>query len=222
MLLFCCPTPDERERLRQGQTLPGVRCWTRYEAAAATGCAPVLLVEVGTAPEVGSAASEPAVVVPLSASVCRNLDPYLPLRPVSAAGGVLVRPGAAELEVLLIFRRGVWDLPKGKQDAGETLEACALREVKEELGIPRKSLRLTHRLGITRHAYPERGFYWVKTTWWYRMETTATRFVPQAGEGIEAVAWFPWSTAATRLGYATLREPLAWAQEVEARGGTVD
>lgn len=149
------------------------------------------------------------ITVPVSTPMCRNLDPYFPLRPVSAAGGVLVRPARGEAEVLLIFRRGVWDLPKGKQDDGETLTACALREVREELGIPKKSLRLTRLLGTTVHAYPERGFYVVKTTWWYQMTTTATRFAPQASEGIDAVAWFPRSEAEARLGYATLREPLA-------------
>ncbi|TAE62283.1 MAG: NUDIX domain-containing protein, partial [Bacteroidetes bacterium] len=43
---------------------------------------------------------------------------------LEAAGGVVTNEAG---EVLWIFRRGFWDLPKGKLDAGETLEQCALR-----------------------------------------------------------------------------------------------
>ncbi len=39
------------------------------------------------------------------------------------AGGGLVRNSNGEF--LLIFRRGKWDLPKGKLDTGETIEDCA-------------------------------------------------------------------------------------------------
>ena len=44
-----------------------------------------------------------------------------------AAGGYVVRRKDAGLEVLLIHRRGVWDLPKGKCDDGEKARACARR-----------------------------------------------------------------------------------------------
>ena len=36
---------------------------------------------------------------------------------------------------VFIFRRGKWDLPKGKSDIGETNKQTALREVIEETGI---------------------------------------------------------------------------------------
>ena len=49
------------------------------------------------------------------------------------AGGGLVSNGAQAW--LFMFRRGKWDLPKGKLDAGETLEQCAIREVGEETGL---------------------------------------------------------------------------------------
>ncbi len=44
-------------------------------------------------------------------------------------------------EILMIFRRGKWDLPKGKLDKGESLEACALREVEEETGLKKNKIR---------------------------------------------------------------------------------
>ena len=52
---------------------------------------------------------------------------------VVQAGGGLVKN--KEGDILLIFRRGKWDLPKGKLDDNETLLECALREVKEETGL---------------------------------------------------------------------------------------
>ena len=51
---------------------------------------------------------------------------------IKAGGGLVLNPFG---KVLLIFRRGVWDLPKGKQDPGETLAQTAVREVCEETGL---------------------------------------------------------------------------------------
>jgi 8-oxo-dGTP pyrophosphatase MutT (NUDIX family) len=54
-----------------------------------------------------------------------------------SAGGVVFRRRGSHVEVALISvgseRR--WQLPKGLVDAGETPEAAALREVREEAGV---------------------------------------------------------------------------------------
>jgi 8-oxo-dGTP pyrophosphatase MutT (NUDIX family) len=54
-----------------------------------------------------------------------------------SAGGVAFRPGQPEPEVIIISVRpsGRWQLPKGIIDKGETPEAAALREVREEAGV---------------------------------------------------------------------------------------
>ena len=73
---------------------------------------------------------------------------------ILAAGGVVVRETASHtLEVAVIHRPvvGDWTLPKGKLEAGETLEACALREVSEETGL---DCRLGSFVGTT--AYEDR------------------------------------------------------------------
>jgi 8-oxo-dGTP diphosphatase len=56
---------------------------------------------------------------------------------VRAAGGLVVRDGDREPEVLLVHRPryGDWTFPKGKAMPGETDEACAVREVEEETGL---------------------------------------------------------------------------------------
>lgn len=57
---------------------------------------------------------------------------------VRAAGGVIVRPGRRGASEILVVHRPKyddWTLPKGKCDAGESDEACALREVEEETGL---------------------------------------------------------------------------------------
>lgn len=53
-----------------------------------------------------------------------------------SAGGVVYRFRNGSLQVLMIEDRyGKWTLPKGKQEAGETVEETALREIREETGI---------------------------------------------------------------------------------------
>ncbi len=147
-------------------------------------------------------------------SAVLNVDPdgdYWKPVPVQAGGGYVVRRRDGVVELLLIFRRGAWDLPKGKLDPGESLEQCAHREVSEEVGIKKKKLAVTADLGETVHGYvwASRHVYGVKTTRWYAMTTTASTFKPEKREGIEAVDWVPWDQASDRLGFVTLREHLA-------------
>ncbi len=51
---------------------------------------------------------------------------------IQAAGGLVKNE---QNEILFIFRRGKWDLPKGKNDGDEIPRECAVREVKEETGL---------------------------------------------------------------------------------------
>jgi len=114
---------------------------------------------------------------------------------LAAAGGVVKDN---EGRVLWIERNGKWDLPKGKLEAGESLEAAAMREVEEETGIT--DLTITGEAFHTFHTYESEGKVHLKTTFWYPMRHrgSATPGVPQAVEGISAVTWleppFPAST----------------------------
>lgn len=109
--------------------------------------------------------------------------------PVSAGGGIVFNENR---ELLFIFRRGKWDLPKGKLDKGETIEECAVREVKEETGL--KNVVITSFAGNTYHTYHEKGKFILKTSSWYLMEATGNQqLIPQTEEDIEEMAWLPQS-----------------------------
>ena len=105
---------------------------------------------------------------------------------VVQAGGGLVFDRIGR--VLLIFRRGKWDLPKGKLEEEENIEACALREVSEETGLVHIHAR--NFLGITRHAYEEKDDLILKETHWYVMDYRGNdELIPQAEEDIERAEW---------------------------------
>lgn len=112
-----------------------------------------------------------------------HMDDYFTV--VQAGGGVVYN---SKKEILFIFRRGKWDLPKGKLDKGETLEECALREVEEETGV--QGLTSQGLVVSTWHIYKERGSNLVKYTEWYRMTTNDDRRLkPQVEEDIMEARW---------------------------------
>lgn len=102
---------------------------------------------------------------------------------VKAGGGVVMSGG----RLLLIFRRGVWDLPKGKLDDGESSKDGAVREVEEETGAV---VSLGDKICTTYHTYTLNGNRILKRTKWYRMNLVdATNLAPQAEENIEKVVF---------------------------------
>jgi 8-oxo-dGTP pyrophosphatase MutT (NUDIX family) len=106
---------------------------------------------------------------------------------INAGGGVVTNDNG---EILLIYRNGHWDLPKGKQEKGESIESTAVREVEEECGI--SNLQLKDIICKTYHTYVNKeGELTVKSTYWYQMEyhgkDQTTR--PQTEENIEQAIW---------------------------------
>lgn len=104
---------------------------------------------------------------------------------IQAAGGLVQNENN---EFLLIFRRGKWDLPKGKSDKGEKLDDCAVREVEEETGL--KNVKLISPLAITYHTYHEGARFILKESHWYNMKISgAQKLVPQIVEDIHEIKW---------------------------------
>jgi 8-oxo-dGTP pyrophosphatase MutT (NUDIX family) len=121
-------------------------------------------------------------------------------RPVRAAGVLLFRDG----RVLLIHRpsRDDWSFPKGKHEAGETDEQCALRELEEEVGL---RVRLGERVGETRYELSNGR---PKRVAWFRGEADGE---PQALDNVDEVRWATPAEADELLSYDRDRELLAAA-----------
>lgn len=106
-------------------------------------------------------------------------------REVNAAGGLVENRRG---DYLLIKRDGLWDLPKGHQEAGEDIKVTALREVQEETGVD--DLSLGDLICVTDHCYKRNGIWHLKHTWWYRMYyLKPLDLTPQTEEDITKAAW---------------------------------
>jgi len=111
---------------------------------------------------------------------------------IEAAGGIVQNEYA---EILLIHRRGFWDLPKGKIEKYESIQEAAIREVKEETGL--KQVQIVHpiifskcRNKATYHSYELNGKQCLKISYWFEMHTTKHQpLIPQSEEDIEQVIW---------------------------------
>jgi 8-oxo-dGTP diphosphatase len=110
---------------------------------------------------------------------------------VRAAGGLVVRDG----KVLLVHRPKYddWSFPKGKCNAGESDEACALREVEEETGL---SCELLAEVGETSYrdakGRPKVVRYW-------RMRPLGGEFAPQ--DEVDEIRWETPERAAALLSW---------------------
>ena len=103
---------------------------------------------------------------------------------IQASGGMVYNGN----KILLIFRRGKWDLPKGKLDEGEDLVQCALREVREETGL--SELLFEQTLCITHHTYYEKGKHILKESHWHLLKGNDNEhLIPQTDEDIEKCEW---------------------------------
>jgi mutator protein MutT len=102
---------------------------------------------------------------------------------IKAGGGLVFN----NKNLLFIYRRKKWDLPKGKLDKGETIEQCAIREIKEETGL--KNVSLENFIDTTFHFYYEKEKLTMKETHWFEMTSGETQTKPQIEEDIEKIIW---------------------------------
>ena len=125
---------------------------------------------------------------------------------IQAGGGVVTNAAGA---VLMIFRNGRWDLPKGKLEAGEQIEQCAVREVSEECSLPQDALNRGELITQTYHCYLLHDRWVLKRTTWYAMHYEGAAVPrPQTVEGITRAEWVTRETLPEELRntYFTIRD----------------
>ena len=105
---------------------------------------------------------------------------------IKAAGGIVTKGN----KLLLIYRKKIWDLPKGKKEQGEKIRHCAKREVEEETGV---KVKVKYKITSVWHTYTHhhnKKRYILKKTYWFAMKCLDdTRMKPQKKEGISNVKW---------------------------------
>ncbi|MDG2139758.1 MAG: NUDIX domain-containing protein [Flavobacteriales bacterium] len=113
---------------------------------------------------------------------------------IDAAGGVVYNNES----LLMIFRNGKWDLPKGKKEMNETDENCAIREVSEECGV--SDLKIIRFIKYSYHTYKINSTSILKITAWFLMSSNYNQILtPQKSEGISKVVWVNQDKVAEKL-----------------------
>ena len=134
---------------------------------------------------------------------------------IEAAGGFIEKDN----EFLFIHRQGIWDLPKGKLEKGETIKNAAIRECEEECGI--KQLTITKQLSSSFHLYKyKKGFALKQSYWFYMKSDYSKKLTPQIEEDIDEVKWFSKHEIETIIinhTYYTIRDVINEALEIRAK-----
>ncbi|HET92270.1 MAG TPA: NUDIX domain-containing protein [Chloroflexi bacterium] len=130
-----------------------------------------------------------------------------------AAGGVVVRKSDGRVLVLRRPSRDEVRLPKGHVDPGETVEAAALREVREESGCDGLLIRADLGAQVVAFDVPV-GRRVVRTERYFVMELADVGESPLAGEKQFEPVWLPWDRALAALTFEAERE---WVRRARAK-----
>jgi 8-oxo-dGTP diphosphatase len=115
---------------------------------------------------------------------------------IRAAGGLLWRDGL--LAIVYRSRYGDWALPKGKLKPGESWQAGALREVREETGYAARLLAFAGAVAYETSQGPKLVRFW-------NMEAIAGDVLPVDADEVEEVAWLEPGKACQKLSYPVER-----------------
>jgi len=120
-----------------------------------------------------------------------------PVERAVSAGGIVYRFTDAGVEFAICGRDsdGVWGLPKGTPDPGESLEQTAVREVTEETGL---EVRVVDKLGVIEYWFSREGTRYHKWVHYYLMEAVGGDTSKHDVE-YDKVEWFPAEVALQKL-----------------------
>jgi 8-oxo-dGTP pyrophosphatase MutT (NUDIX family) len=133
---------------------------------------------------------------------------------------VVYRVAGARVEIALAEERdritgvGNTRLAKGHVEAGETPEAAALREVREEIGV---EARILAPLGSVDYTYVDDGVHVAKVVHFFLMEAASMERLPLDGE-MQRMFWCPIEQAAEQLTFETERDVVDRANDRIAGG----
>jgi 8-oxo-dGTP diphosphatase len=123
----------------------------------------------------------------------------------SSGGAVIsLREGAPHIALIATRNRTRWGLPKGAVNEGETSEAAALREVREETGIEAKIVRP---LETIEYFFRAGDTLIQKRVDFYLMDYVAGDLEPQLSE-VDDVEWVELSSALRRASFDSERKLL--------------
>lgn len=120
-----------------------------------------------------------------------------------------VRDGKPHVALIATRGRTRWGLPKGAVSAGETSEAAALREVREETGIEARIVRL---LDTIEYFFRAGDTLIHKRVDFYLMQYVAGELEPQLSE-VDDVEWVELSEALQRASFDSERKLLEMAKQ---------
>ena len=149
-----------------------------------------------------------------SAKSRRKAPAILTKREISA-GGVVYRRSDDEIEIVLASRRTrrgelAWGLAKGGIEDDESMEAAAIREVREETGL---IAEIESSLGETRYFYVWENVRIRKTVHFFLMRHTGGD-IDDRDDEMEEIRWFPLERALKRAAYRGERDVLVRAAEL--------
>lgn len=123
-----------------------------------------------------------------------------------SSGGLVVRSEGGSPSVVMIATRGKtrWGLPKGAANGGETREAAAVREVKEETGL---DAEIVSHLDTIEYFFRAGETLIHKFVDFYLMVFRGGELQPQLSE-VDDAAWFPLEQAVDRSSFPSEKKIL--------------
>jgi len=106
----------------------------------------------------------------------------------NTSGGIVL----CNKKLLFIYKRGIWDLPKGKIELNDTIESTAVREIPEETGLKESDLTVISKLPKTKYYKTVHGEAILKKNYWFIINYTGNplkKLVPDQNEGITECKW---------------------------------